>query len=476
VYNHTAQSGQGEKSVLDQVVPGYYHRLNATGAVETSTCCQNIATEHEVAEQLMVDSIVLWAREYKVDGFRFDLMGHHSKDNMLAVRDALDELTLEEDGVDGEAIYLYGEGWNFGEVANNALFEQATQGQLGGTGIGTFNDRLRDGVHGGSPVRDSTYEQGFGTGLGTDPNGSDGTLEQQLARLGGMTDLVKIGLVGNLSDFEFTAADGTVKSGAEIDYNGAPAGYADEPEETINYVDAHDNNTLYDLSVFKLPTDTSMADRIRMNTLSLATVSLSQSPSFWHAGTELLRSKSLDDNSYNSGDWFNRIDWTGEESTFGSGLPRAADNADKWAISGPLLANPALKPSPADMAAAEASALDLLNVREEVGLLRLGSADLIQQKVSFPNSGTDAAPGVIVMLIDDLLGEDVDPELEGALVVFNASPEATTQTISSLAGRGFALTPALADGTDALVKTTAWDAASGTVTVPARSVAVLVEE
>ena len=152
VYNHTAASGQGEKSVLDRIVPGYYQRLNAVGNVETSTCCQNVATEHEVAEKLMVDSVVLWAKEYKVDGFRFDLMGHHSKANMLAVRAALDELTLAEDGVDGKAVYLYGEGWNFGEVANNALFEQATQGQLGGTGIGTFNDRLRDAVHGGSPV------------------------------------------------------------------------------------------------------------------------------------------------------------------------------------------------------------------------------------------------------------------------------------------------------------------------------------
>ena len=173
VYNHTAASGQGEKSVLDRIVPGYYQRLNAVGNVETSTCCQNVATEHEVAEKLMVDSVVLWAKEYKVDGFRFDLMGHHSKQNMLAVRAALDELTLEADGVDGKAVYLYGEGWNFGEVANNALFEQATQGQLGGTGIGSFNDRLRDGVHGGSPVDGaSTFDQGFGTGLGTDPNGS----------------------------------------------------------------------------------------------------------------------------------------------------------------------------------------------------------------------------------------------------------------------------------------------------------------
>lgn len=478
VFNHTAASGQADTSVLDRVVPGYYHRLNAAGAVETSTCCQNVATEHLAAQKLMVDSVVTWARDYRVDGFRFDLMGHHSTANMLAVREALDELTLEDDGVDGSAVYLYGEGWNFGEVADNALFEQATQGQLGGTGIGTFNDRLRDAVHGGSPVDgSSTFRQGFGTGLGTDPNGDpiNGTTEQAMADLGHETDLVKLGLAGNLRDYAFTTSDGAVTAGADIDYRGSQAGYADEPGEVINYVDAHDNETLYDLSVLKLPTGTAMADRVRMNTLSLATVTLSQSPSFWHAGTELLRSKSLDRNSYDSGDWFNRIDWTGQESTFGSGLPPAADNEDKWGIMAPLLADPALKPAAADIAAAEASALDLLRVRDEVDLLQLGSAELIQQKVTFPNSGTDAAPGVIVMLIDDLVGDDVDPALEGALVVFNASPSEISQTVPDLAGRDFALTPAQADGSDAVVKATTWDAASGTVTVPARSVAVLVD-
>ncbi|WP_439590908.1 pullulanase-type alpha-1,6-glucosidase [Microbacterium sp.] len=478
VFNHTAQAGQGEKSVLDQIVPGYYQRLNAAGAVETSTCCQNVATEHAAAQKLMVDSVVTWARDYKVDGFRFDLMGHHSKENMLAIRAALDALTMNEDGVDGSRIYLYGEGWNFGEVADNALFEQATQGQLGGTGIGTFSDRLRDAVHGGSPVDSgSTFRQGYGTGLGTDPNGDaiNGSTDQALADLATQTDLVKLGLAGNLRAFELTAADGTVTRGDELQYNGQPAGYADQPDEIITYVDAHDNETLYDLSVLKLPTDTSMADRVRMNTLSLATATLAQTPSFWHAGTELLRSKSLDRNSYNSGDWFNRIDWTGQESTFGSGLPRAADNQEKWPIMAPLLANPALKPGAADIAAAEASALDLLRVRNEVDLLRLGSAELIEQKVTFPGSGTDAAPGVIAMLVDDLVGEDVDPALDGALVVFNASPEPVTQTIGELAGRGFSLAKAQANGADAVVKTTTWDAASGTVTVPARTVAVLVD-
>ncbi len=128
VFNHTAASGQDAKSVLDKVVPGYYHRQNpTTGSVETSTCCQNVATEHAMAGKLMVDSVVTWAKDYRVDGFRFDLMGHHSKQNMLDVRAALDELTLAEDGVDGKSVYLYGEGWDFGEVAGNALFEQATQ-------------------------------------------------------------------------------------------------------------------------------------------------------------------------------------------------------------------------------------------------------------------------------------------------------------------------------------------------------------
>lgn len=476
VYNHTAQSGQDAKSVLDKVVPGYYHRLNLAGKVETSTCCQNVATEHEVAQKLMVDSVVLWASEYKVDGFRFDLMGHHSKENMLAIRAALDDLTLKHDGVDGKKIYLYGEGWNFGEVANNALFEQATQGQLGGTGIGTFTDRLRDAVHGGSPVDGSSiFYQGFGTGLFTDPNGRPGVPGDPAGDLARKTDLVKLGLAGNLRAFTMTAADGTVKSGAQFDYNGSPAGYADQPDEIITYVDAHDNETLYDHQVFKLPVGTSMADRVRMNTLSLATTTFSQTPSFWHAGTELLRSKSLDRNSYNSGDWFNRIDWTGKESTFGSGLPRQSDNEDKWAIMKPLLENPALKPGASDIAKAEASALDLLRVREEVGLLRLGSADRIQQKVSFPNSGSGATPGVIVMLIDDRVGKDVDPRLEGALVVFNASPQPTTQVVSSLKGRSFALTPAQAKGSDPVVNGTKWNASTGAVTVPARSVAVLVD-
>ena len=82
-----------------------------------------------------------------------------------------------------------------------------------------------------------------------------------------------------------------------------------------------------------------------MNTVALSFTALAQTPSFWHAGTDLLRSKSLDRNSYNSGDWFNTLDWTGADNGFGHGLPLKADNEAKWRYQKPLLADPALKPS-----------------------------------------------------------------------------------------------------------------------------------
>jgi pullulanase-type alpha-1,6-glucosidase len=474
VYNHTPASGQHRNSILDRVVPGYYHRLSSTGRVETSTCCANTATEHRMMEKLMVDSVVTWARDYKVDGFRFDLMGHHSKANMLAVRAALDSLTIEEDGVDGRRVYVYGEGWNFGEVANNARFVQASQLNLAGTGIGSFTDRLRDAVRGGGPFDEDPRIQGFATGLFTDPNGApvNGTPEQQRQRLLLHHDQIKVGLAGNLRDYTFVDRTGATVRGSQVDYNGQPAGYAADPSETITYVDAHDNETLFDVLQYKLPQATAMADRVRLNTLALSTTALAQSPSFWHAGTDLLRSKSLDRNSYNSGDWFNRIDWTRQRSTFGAGLPPREDNESKWSFMRPLLSDAALKPDRAALDASHARALELLRIRDSSPLFRLGSADLVQQRVSFPSGGPTQTPGVIVMVIDDTTGRDLDPRSEGIVVVFNASDEPTTQSVPGTAGARYSLHPVQADGTDPTVRTSRHDRATGTFTIPARTVAV----
>lgn len=204
VYNHTNASGDSEKSVLDKIVPGYYHRLNVnTGDVEMSTCCDNTATEHLMMGKLMVDSLVVWARDYKVDGFRFDLMGHQPKDLMIEALEAVRE-------VDGNTLF-YGEGWDFGEVANNARFEQATQPNMAGTEIGTFSDRLRDAVRGGSPfdggedtdgLRSLRYNQGFGNAAYVNTEAeSKYTDDQMRANLLHNQDIIRVGMAGNLADF-----------------------------------------------------------------------------------------------------------------------------------------------------------------------------------------------------------------------------------------------------------------------------------
>ncbi|HWS35098.1 MAG TPA: pullulanase-type alpha-1,6-glucosidase, partial [Actinoplanes sp.] len=293
VYNHTAAAGADSKSVLDQIVPGYYHRLLEDGTVANSTCCANTAPEHTMMGKLVVDSLVTWAKAYKIDGFRFDLMGHHPKANILAVRAALDKLTLSRDGVDGKSIFLYGEGWNFGEVADDARFVQATQLNMGGTGIATFNDRLRDAVRGGGPFDGNPRLQGFASGLAGAPNGDpvNGTTAEQETRLRHYQDLIKVGLTGNLAAYTFTGSSGTVVKGSDVDYNGAPAGYAVNPDDVITYVDAHDNEILFDALAYKLPQATTAADRARAQTVALATTILGQGPGFVTTGSERLRSK-----------------------------------------------------------------------------------------------------------------------------------------------------------------------------------------
>jgi pullulanase-type alpha-1,6-glucosidase len=469
VYNHTHAAGQDPAAVLDRVVPGYYQRLLADGTVATSTCCANTAPEHAMMGKLVVDSVVTWARHYKIDGFRFDLMGHHPKANMLAVRKALDGLTLARDGVDGKSIILYGEGWNFGEVADDARFVQATQANMAGTGIGTFSDRLRDAVRGGGPFDADPRVQGFGSGLAGAPNGSpaNGTPEERQARLRGYADLIRIGLTGNLKDYVLPSG----KKGAEVDYNGAPGGYAAAPADVVTYVDAHDNETLFDALAYKLPQDTSMSDRVRMQALSLAAAVLAQGTTFVHAGSERLRSKSLDRNSYDSGDWFNRLLWDCRAGNgFGAGLPPRADNESKWPFARPLLADPALRPDCAAIGAARARYGELLRIRYSSPAFALGSLAEIQRRVSFPAS----ADGVVTMHIDT---SGIDPRWKSITVVLNAAPVTHTQAMTSLRGKAVTLHPVQAASDDAVVvvKQSAADRATGTLTVPARTVAVFVQ-
>ncbi|MBW0000108.1 MAG: pullulanase-type alpha-1,6-glucosidase [Verrucomicrobia bacterium] len=471
VYNHTAAAGQDPASVLDRIVPGYYHRLDGDGDPYTNTCGPATASEHRMFEKLMIDSLSTWAGQYGIDGFRFDLMGFHFRQNLLRIREALQKID--------SSIYLYGEGWDFGEVARNALGLNATQANMAGTGIGTFNDRGRDAIRGGLPFDRGErlmLNQGFVNGLWYDNNGERPPNRSQQIILLHLTDLARLALAGTLQDYVLVDKDGNRVTGAQLEYCGRPAGYALQPGDVINYVAAHDNQTLFDNDQYKLPAGTPMADRVRVNNLALATVALAQGIPFFHAGDELLRSKSFDRNSYNSGDWFNRLDFSYRTNNYGVGLPPEEENGAEWPLQAPLLRNPELKPAYADIVSAHQFFLELLRIRRSTPLFRLPTGDEIKARVAFGNTGPGQQPGLIVMTISDRTGADLDPDLRSVVVFFNADKVPKVVVMPEYTGLSLELHPIQrASAADQVVRESGFDARSGTFTIPARTTAVFIE-
>ena len=468
VYNHTFAAGEESGAVLDEIVPGYYHRLDAKGAIERSTCCANTATENAMMRRLMIDSTVRFARDYHIDSFRFDLMGHQP-------RGAMEALKSEVEAAVARPVALFGEGWNFGEVANGARFVQASQLSLGGSGIGTFSDRARDALRGGHPGEhgaDLLGHRGLLNGLGAAADGSvTATGTDALATA---ADLVRVGLAGSLRDYRLVTADGTVRPLSAIAYGEQPAGYASEPGEVVNYIENHDNQTLYDINALKLPRATTAADRARVQVLGLAVVAFSQGIAYFHAGGELLRSKSLDANSFDSGDWFNRLDWTLASNNFGIGLPPARDNGHDWPWLRALLADPALKPSAADIAFTAGAFRDLLRIRTSSTLFRLRSAADIRDRLIFHNTGPMGLPAVLVAQLD---GRGY-PGAGFAEIIYliNVDETAHTLTVEALRGHELRLHPvhSAAGAADLRAREARYDASRGVFSVPARTAVVFV--
>ncbi len=470
VYNHTSTSGQNEKSVLDRIVPGYYQRLDASGAVERSTCCDNTATENRMMGKLMLDSVALWAREYRIDSFRFDLMAHQPREVMLALQTRLNHAV-------GHEVNLIGEGWNFGEVANNARFDQASQLMLNGTGIGTFSDRGRDAVRGGS-ASDSgaslVKNQGYINGLFYAPNALADP-QRTVADLMKVADMVRVGLAGSIQNYAMVDYLGVARTLKEIDYNGQPAGYVSAPGEVVNYVENHDNQTLFDINAFRLPTDTSRADRARVQMLGAAINAFSQGVAYFHAGVDTLRSKSLDSNSFDSGDWFNRIDWSYRDNYFGSGAPPSRDNRPSYEWIKPLLRNPAIKPGRADIKWARDMFQDLLKIRASSTLFRLRSAADIEQRLHFYNTGPEQNPVLQVGHIDGAAYPGAG--FRELIYLINVDRMAHDITLPEEKNKAYVLHPVqrAATTTDKLVAQQArYAAGSGIFKVPARSAVVWV--
>ncbi len=471
VYNHTSTSGQYERSVLDRIVPGYYQRYDAQGGIETSTCCDNTATENMMMAKLMIESAVVWVRDYRIDSFRFDLMGHQPREAMLRLQAAVNEAA-------GRHVELLGEGWNFGEVMDGARFVQASQLSLNDTGIATFSDRARDAVRGGGCCdggADLVRMQGWLNGMHYAPNalGHGAHGREDLKRT---ADMVRVGLAGSLRDYVMRDhLDRDVRL-EHIDYaGGQPAGYVSQPGEVVNYVENHDNPTLFDINALRLPNDTSREDRARVQVLGLAIVAFSQGIAYFHAGGEILRSKSLDRNSYDSGDWFNRLDWTLRDNRFGTGLPPAWDNGPNWPWMRPLLAYGGIKPEPAQIVWTRDAFLDLLRIRASSSLFRLRTADDVRARLSLPNTGAQQEPTVLVGYVD---GEGYPgASFREVMYFINADVRSHELRIDGQEERDWVLHPvhAAAGAADRRAAAEArYDASEGRFNIPPRTAVVFV--
>jgi pullulanase len=268
VYNHTYDAN----SSFNKIVPYYYYRYTSTGANSSASGCGNdTASERYMFGKFMVDSTSYWVDEYNLDGLRFDLMGLHDLQTMQEVESAVH--TINPNAI------IYGEGWTMGStIDGSAQANQTNISKIVPTGdaiggIAVFNDVIRDGLKGSV----------FTTTAAGYINGN----------ANGMLDNVIFGIKGG---------------------QGTGFGWTVKNNMVINYMSAHDNNTLWDKLLLSAPNATD-DERNQMNNLGAAINMISKGTPFWQAGEEMLRTKpdgkgGYDHNSYKSSDAVNNIDWS----------------------------------------------------------------------------------------------------------------------------------------------------------------------
>jgi pullulanase len=446
VYNHTTSSGTWDKSVFDKLVPGYYHRYSeVSGDIEQSTCCENTATEHVMMDKFVTDSLVILARDFGYDSFRFDVMGHMPKSSILAARTAVQAVDTDN--------YFYGEGWDFGEVANNRLFTQAKQADMAGSEVGTFNDRIREAVRGGAMFSN---------------NPTDGNLAQQ--------DTLRLSLAGNLQNYILKDFKGNSAKGNSFTWNTQPTAYALDPADSINYVSKHDNETLWDQLQYKHAASMSIEQRVRAHNMALSIPLVSQGIPFMQLGADLLRSKSMDRDSYNAGDWFNYVDLSKQQNNWNVGLPNAEKNQEKWPDIMPISGNPQAVAQPQDISFASSVFETFLAIRSASPLFRLTTEQDVINRVGFHNVGKGQQHGLIVMSIDDGEGfVDLDANNDALVVVINATEQSLTHIIPT--ATGFELHNILKNSADAFMNgaTFTQDDGEGRFNIPAYTMAVFVK-
>jgi len=363
VYNHTSSSF--EYSPFDQTIPNYFFRTNPDGSLRNDAGVGNsVADERLMVRKYIVDSLKYWVTEYKIDGVRFDLLGTHHPETMQTIADELYALRSD--------LTIYGEPWTGG---GPIYFPKGAQR---GMGVAVFNDHLRNAVRGDL--------DGDATGFATGPDGD--------------LNAIRNGIAGAIDDF------------------------TDSPIETVNYVSAHDNRTLWDKLEYTHPNATE-AEKRAMHKLSLGIVLTSQGIPFLHGGVDLARTKGGSHNSYNQGDAVNAFGWD-----------RKAEYRDVHEY-----------------------VAGLIELRRAHPTLRLTTKDQIRQNLKFLKN---TPQGIIAFTLN---GRNVGDPADQLFVVYNGQPSA--QTIKLPAGNWDIVVNAETAGTTPL------DEARGNLKLPPYSMAVL---
>lgn len=266
-YNHTVDLKQ---SSFEQFVPGYFYRHNEDGTLSNASACGNeTASERAMMRKFMLDSVLYWTKEYHIDGFRFDLMGIHDITTMNLISRELHKLRSD--------ILLYGEGWAPGPSPLPESMRAMKAAAIHLDKIAVFSDDIRDAIKGNVFAH---TDKGFASGAA------------------GFEESIKFGVVASCPHPQINYE--------KIIYSKGP--YAGQPWQTINYADCHDNHILWDKLAISAE-EASEEERIEMQKLALSIVLTSQGIPFLHAGSEFLRSKQRNANSYNAGDGINAINW-----------------------------------------------------------------------------------------------------------------------------------------------------------------------
>lgn len=341
VYNHTYYT---KDSVFEKTVPGYYYRMHADGTFADASACGNeTASEHKMMRKYMIDSLCFWAKEYHIDGFRFDLMGVHDIDTMNAIAKELKKIKPD--------IILYGEGWAAAAplLAPKSLAMKVNAAKM--PDYSMFNDNIRDAVKG------HVFEveaKGF-------VNGKE-DMEEEL----------KFAIVGSTHHKQAL--------------NGKEKAWAKTAAQSINYISAHDDLTLWDKFALTNPED-SVEIRKKMNCLAAAIIFTSQGIPFIQAGEEMLRTKpgtepgkKFTSNSYNSPDAINSIKWNWKKEY--------ADVVDYYK--------------------------GLIAFRKEHIMLRMMETEEIETRLHF----MELPPNMVGYTID---GENLEDTLKELCIIYNAN-------------------------------------------------------